>query len=107
MVKLLISITLITNIFATNIFQTNCMSCHNQEDLTLFMKEYTLKFSSKKRIKNYLYRFLENPTSNIPVMPYNFIIKKGYKKDTILTNQELKKAIDIYYDIYNIKKNIR
>jgi len=107
MVKYFTVLAMVTNLYSSTIFETNCKKCHTQEELTLFMKEYTLKFSSKDRIKNYLYKFLENPTSNIPVMPYNFIIKKGYKTDTTLTSKELKEAIDTYYNEYNIQKNIR
>jgi hypothetical protein len=107
MAKLILFLLLLTNLFSNNIFQNNCLKCHNQDDLTYFIKEYTLKFSSKKNITQYMYKFLRNPTSNIPIMPYNFIIKHGYKTDTNLTNEQLKKAIDIYYNQYNIQKNIK
>jgi len=40
-------------------------------------------------------------------MSYNFIVKRGYKQDSLLTDKELKKAINIYYEKYNMAKMIR
>ena len=92
---------------ANNIFQENCLKCHNKDDLTLFIKEYTLKYSSKKRIKNALFYFLKQPTSSIPLMSFDFIRKRGYKTKSNLDDMMLKKAINIYYEQYNIKRLIK
>ena len=107
MVKI-IAIVLITNIlYAQNIFQTNCLKCHNQTELTLFIKEYTLKYSSEQKIKKAIFKFLKYPTSNMPLMTFEFIRKKGYKTKSTLDDKNLKKAIDIYYGQYNMKRFIK
>jgi hypothetical protein len=104
--KIYLTILLSISLYA-DIFEQNCLKCHNSSELNGFIKAYTLKYSSEDKIKDGLYRFLRNPTSNMPLMTYDFIIKKGYKKDSLLTDDMLKEAIKIYYDKYNIKRRIR
>ena len=90
-----------------NVFNDNCIKCHNPNELNKFIKAYTLKYSSEKRIKDAFYRFLRNPTSNVALMDYQFIIKRGYKKSSKLSDSELKNAVKIYYQKYNMTKMIR
>ena len=91
-----------------NIFQKNCLSCHTDEyELKTYMANYTLEYSSEKRVKKAIYRFLRNPTSNRSIMPYSYIVEYGFKKDSNLSDENLQKAIDQYYELYNIKQFIK
>ncbi len=71
------------------------------------MIKYTLKYSGKKEIKKAIFRFLKSPTSNKSIMPYSYIIKNNFKDDTTLDDQELKKAIDIYYNKFKLQNFIK
>ena len=64
MVKLFSILLLSVYLFA-NPYETNCMYCHkDKKELQLFMAQYTIKYSSEKKTKKALFRFLKNPTSN-------------------------------------------
>ncbi len=107
MYKLIVMILFLTNIYGSS-FDNNCLKCHkNKKELKLFMAKYTLKYSSENRIKKALFGFLRNPTSNISIMPYSYIVKYGYKNNSTLSDKELKNAIDEYYKRYNIKQFIK
>jgi hypothetical protein len=71
------------------------------------MAKYTLQYSSKKNIKKALFRFLKAPSSNKSIMPYEYIQKIGFKKNSKLSNEDLKKAIDIYYINYKLNNFIK
>jgi len=107
MVKFIIIIFITNILYAQNIFKNNCLKCHNQTELILFIKEYTLKYSSEQSIKKAMFEFLKYPTSHIPLMTFEFIRKKGYKTKSTLDDNHLKKAIDIYYEQYNMKRFIK
>ncbi|SFV75431.1 hypothetical protein MNB_SM-3-960 [hydrothermal vent metagenome] len=106
MVKIVLFFLLQLVIFA-NSFESNCKKCHNDTELRIFMAKYTLQYSSQKNIKKALYQFLKYPTSSIPLMPYHFIRQKGYKPESTLNDNELKNAIDIYYQKFNLKHFIK
>ena len=107
MAKLILILFFTISLFG-DIFKSNCLSCHtNQNELKLFMSKYTLKYSSKKAIKKALFRFLRNPTSNRSIMPYSYIIKYGFKEDSNLSDKQLKRAVDIYYEKYNLQRLIK
>ena len=89
-------------------YQINCLYCHkNKKELQLFMAQYTLKYSSERKTKKALFRFLKNPTSNKSITTYGYIIKHGFKRKSTLNDKDLKDAIDTYYEKYNIKQFIK
>ncbi len=89
-------------------YETNCLYCHKDKtELKYFMAKYSLKYSSEKKIKKAIYRFLKNPTSNKSVTPYGYIIKHGFKEKSRLKDKDLKDAIDTYYKKYNLKQFIK
>ncbi len=106
MVKIWILLIVYIGAYA-NVFETNCSKCHTQYEYKLFMSKYTLKYSSKNKIKQAIFDFLKAPTSHQSIMPYEFIKHSGFKNKTILDDKNLHKAIDIYYDKYNLKNFIR
>jgi hypothetical protein len=71
------------------------------------MAKYSLKYSSEKKIKKAILKFLKNPTSNKSITPYGYIIKHGFKEKSRLNDKDLKEAINTYYDKYNLKQFIK
>ncbi|MCD4757691.1 MAG: hypothetical protein K8R39_05430 [Arcobacteraceae bacterium] len=104
MVKIFLSIILFVNIVFADIYQTNCSSCHQKIDVTLekLFFRYLLKYSSEKNVKKSLIEYLQNPTVDTTVMPEAFIKRYGIKKKTTLKDEELRKAIDIYWEKYKV-----
>lgn len=108
MVKLLLFISFLSVNIYSNIFEKDCLSCHkNKKELKLFMIHYTLSYSSEKKIKEAIFNFLKSPISHNSIMPASFIMKYGFKNSSTLNDKELKKAINIYYQKYNLKQFIR
>ncbi len=107
MVKLFLILVISAYLWASP-YQTNCLYCHkDKKELQLFMAKYTLKYSSEKKTKKALIRFLKNPTSNKSITPYGYIIKHGFKEKSKLSDKDLKDAINTYYKKYNIKQFIK
>ena len=104
MVKKIILLIMLSNILFADIYQTNCLSCHQNIDVTLekLFFRYLLKHSSEKNVKKSLIAYLKNPTMKTTVMPEAFIKRYGIKKKTTLNDEELRKAINIYWDTYKV-----
>jgi len=107
MVKILFLFLFLHSIVYANIFESNCLSCHTDtKELQLFMAKYTLKYSTKAKISKAIYQFLRQPTSNFSIMPYSYIVKYGFKEDSNLSNKNLKKAVEYYYEKYKLQNSI-
>lgn len=104
MVKFFI-LMLFYNFIYADPFEENCLQCHqNKQELFLFMKHYTLKYSTEKKIKNNIFLFLKAPTQHHSVMDAFYIHKVGFKSPSLLHDTELKQAIKKYYLLYNMKQ---
>ncbi len=107
MVKYLLIFSLLSSFLYSGDFRSNCLTCHvNDFQLQMFMKKYTLKYSSEKKIKKAIYSYLKNPKYKDSVLPFGFLNRFGIKNKSQLPDEEIKKMIDIYYDKYNIKSRI-
>jgi len=86
------------------IYVQNCMKCHKQMSLTMqkiFMR-YLLKYSSEVSVKSALYDFLKNPNYFTSALRKDQIARYGLKGKTTLTDTQLRKAIDTYWEKYKI-----
>ncbi len=72
----------------------------------MFMKKYTLKYSSEVKIKKAIFEYLKNPSIEKSVLPYGFLNRFGIKEKSSLEDKELNKMVDIYYEKFNIKSKI-
>ncbi len=107
MVRLFFLHLIVITFIEASSFEENCLSCHaNEFQLNMFMKKYTLKYSSEKRIKKAISQYLKNPTYDKSVLPFGYLNRFGIKDKTSLEDKELQKMINIYYDKYNIKNKI-
>ena len=94
---------------AKDIYQKNCVSCHANYPVhldKLFMR-YLLKYSSERSVKNALYAYIKKPDYYRSVMYEGFINRFGIKVETTLNDQELKHAIDIYWNTYQVRDKLK
>ena len=103
MVKILI-LSLLFNLSYADIYKNNCVACHSKYPVKLdkFFYRYLLKYSSEREVKRAIESFLKNPTLKKTIMPDGFINRFGIKDKSNLNLQELKEAIDIYWESYKV-----
>lgn len=107
MVKHLSILLLFVTVLNASSFEENCLRCHaNGYQFDMFMKRYTLKYSSEKGVKEAIYKYLKNPSFEKSVLPYGFLNRFGIKGKSSLKDKELNEMIDIYYEKYNMKSKI-
>ncbi len=103
--SLLILLTAV-NIYANqnNVYTNNCVKCHKSLPVSIdkYFFRYLLKYSSETDVKSALFEYLKKPTKDATVMPEAFIKRFGIKKATKLSDEQLKKALDIYWDKYKV-----
>lgn len=89
---------------AQTIYEKNCLSCHHGMAVKIdkFFYRYLLKYSSEKDVKKAMMSYLHNPNYKDTVLVDGLMNRFGLKKKTTLNTQELKEAIDIYWDKYNV-----
>jgi len=67
----------------------------------IFMR-YLLKYSSEVSVKSALFDFLKNPNYFTSALRRDQIARYGLKGKTTLTDEELRQAIDTYWEQYKI-----
>jgi len=98
-----------TILFSQNIFEKNCVVCHEHLPASLqrmfmsYLKVYSGEITTKAAIKGYL----QNPTKRLSVMSDLFIDRFGIKDKTTLSEKELEEAIDIYWDLYDVRNKLK
>ena len=97
-----------TYLFSQNIFKRNCIVCHEHLPASLqrmfmaYLKVYSGERTTKAAIKG----FLQKPTKRLSVMSDLFIDRFGIKDKTTLSEKELDEAIDIYWNLYNVRNKL-
>ncbi|HHD80004.1 MAG TPA: hypothetical protein ENK99_00095 [Campylobacterales bacterium] len=98
-----------TYLFSQNVFERNCLVCHEHFPASLqrmfmsYLKVYSGEITTKAALKGYL----QNPDKKLSVMSDLFIDRFGIKDKTDLTEKELEEAINIYWDLYNVRNKLR
>lgn len=87
-----------------NIFEKKCLSCHKKIDVKLdkFLFRYLLKHSSEKNVKEAMFNYLKNPSKDTTIMSEAFILRYKIKSKSKLKDEDLQKAIDIYWEQYKV-----
>ena len=73
----------------------------------MFINKYTIQYSSEKRIKEAIYKYLRNPSIEKSIMPRGFLNRFGVKEAINIDEKDLIESIDEYYKIYNITQKLR
>ncbi len=89
---------------ALNVYETNCLPCHQLPSLRLdkIFFSYLIKYSSELPVKLAMEDFLKNPNEETSAMSDESLRRLGVKSKTNLSDQELKEAIDIYWDRHKV-----
>jgi len=92
-----------------DIYTGNCLPCHEYMPASLerIFMSYLKKYSGEITVKETLKEFLRNPTKESSAMSELFIDQFGVKEKTILSEKELNRAINIYWEKYNVRKKLR
>lgn len=108
MVKIIATLVVLVAFTWADSFEKNCLECHvNEFKLNMFMKKYSLKYSSERAIKKAIVSYLKEPSLKASVLPFGFLNRFGIKDASDLEDKELQDMIDIYYKKYNISSRIK
>lgn len=104
MVRFFILCLLLVLNLSASVYQKNCLSCHNKLPIKIdkFFYRYLLKYSSAIETKYAMKLYLQNPKKENSILNPALLNRFGVKKKTTLSEKDLKKAIDEYWDKYKI-----
>ncbi|MDD2451803.1 MAG: hypothetical protein PHU67_07825 [Sulfurovum sp.] len=102
--KLFMLLALSIGVFAENAYERNCVPCHRElpTDLQGMFKNYLLVYSGEETVKAALRHYMRYPSKHISVMSDLFIDTYGIKETLQISDQELKEAIDLYWEKYKV-----
>jgi len=102
--KIVLVLSLLVCFVQADIYEKNCVHCHNSLHVGIdkYFYDYLLIYSSETDVKNAMISYLNYPAKETSVMSDDFISKYGIKKKTNLSQEELKKAVDIYWTKYKV-----
>lgn len=107
------NITIITssiNLKEVNIYEGNCIPCHKYgmpSSLEKMFMKYLKAYSGETTVKLTLKQFLQNPIKSDSVMSNLFLERFSVKEKTFLSDKDLTKAIDIYWNLYNVRNKLK
>ena len=92
-----------------SVYEKNCVACHKELPVSLenFFFNYLLKYSSERKVKEALVKFIKNPTKKKALASEELIIRYGLMPKTRLSDTELRKAIDTYWETYKVFGKIK
>ncbi len=88
--------------------QQKCLDCHKTQQIpdNLISKRYLMQYSTKVRIEEAVFRYLNNPKKGHSIMPAPFFLKFPMKEKTDLDEVTLKKVIRAYVEKFDMKKRL-
>ncbi len=103
MVKFVLIIFLNATLLA-GVYSKNCVECHKNMPVKIdkFFYRYLLKYSSEEDLKSALISYLKNPTKERTILQEGLQNRFGIKEKTTLSDKELKKAVDKYWEVYKV-----
>ena len=100
----------ISNATETPLFEQNCVACHKDMAVKIdkFFYRYLLKYSSEADVKKAMIGYLKNPKMETSILNNDGLIQRfGVKKKTTLNDEELKEAVDQYWEKYKIFNKLK
>jgi hypothetical protein len=109
MVKVFITVLLFIVGLNASVYEKNCVSCHTKLPVNIdkFFYRYLLKYSSGIETKYAIKLYLQNPKKENSILNEALLNRFGVKKKTTLSEKDLKKAIDEYWEKYKIFGKLR
>lgn len=106
MVKWLITVAVLAHtLYAeATVYTQNCLPCHKDMAVKIdkFFYRYLLKYSSEAEVKRAMIHYLQHPKAETSILTDGLINRFGVKKKTSLNEEELKEAIDTYWETYKV-----
>ena len=89
-------------------FKKVCLECHKQQQIPsgLIYKRYLLKYSNNKYIKKAMLSYIKNPKKENSIMPKPFFLKFPMKDKIILDDSTLHRYIQLYIEMFDIRKKL-
>jgi len=102
--KIVLSALLLLSVLNADIYQESCVKCHLKIPVSIdkYFYRYLLKYSSEREVKREIIAYLKNPSKESSVMAEAFISRFGVKEQTSLNAAELREAVDIYWQRYEV-----
>jgi len=91
------------------VFEKKCVPCHEYlpSSLERMFMSYLKVYSGEVTFKESLKSFLRKPDENSSTMSNLFLSRFGVKSKSTLSEKELDRAVDIYWDMYNVRNKLR
>jgi len=108
-VSLILNVTLNAEADNENIYEHTCLPCHRYLPSSLgdMYMRYLKTFSGEATFKASLKAFLKEPLEQTSVMSDLFIDRFSVKDKSLLTDKQLDEAIDIYWNLYNVRNKLK
>ena len=93
-----------THLSSSDAYERYCVECHRELPTSLqrMFMHYLLVYGGEKNVKAGLKHYLKYPLREISVMSDLFIDNYGIKKKTTLTDEQIDKALDIYWKKFKV-----
>jgi len=107
--KILLYLFFTLSTFGVDAYDRYCVDCHRNLPTSLqeMFKHYLLVYGGEKNMKAGIKHYLKYPTKDISVMSDLFISNYGIKNKTTLSEDELVKAIDIYWNKFKVFEKLK
>ena len=93
---------------SANIYEQNCIPCHRYLPFSLeqLYIEYLKAFSGKTVFKASLKSFLTEPKEATSMRSDTFLDRFSVKDSTDLNDTELDEALEIYWNLYDVRNKL-
>jgi len=107
-VLIIVSISLTASSQPSQKLKNSCLNCHTKQQIPseLIYRRYLIKYSTKKRVKEEIFKYLKNPKQELSIMPKQFFFKFPMKEALDIDNGVLKEAVNEYLEHFDIKKRL-
>jgi len=102
--KTVLFLMLTLSLVSQNVYERKCVPCHKELPTSLqqMFMSYLSLYSGEKNVKAVLKYYLKYPSKSMSVMSDLFIDSYGIKEKSMLSNEELNEAVDIYWEKFKV-----
>jgi hypothetical protein len=102
--KTVLFLLLTSSLMSQDIYERKCVPCHQELPTSLqqMFMSYLSLYSGEKNVKAVLKYYLKYPSKSMSVMSDLFIDSYGIKDKSMLSNEELNEAVDIYWEKFKV-----
>ncbi len=107
MVKIILVICILVTI-GNSKSKNNCIKCHIIQKIPseFIYRRYLMRYSDKNIIKNKIIKYLNEPIKENSIMPKQFFLKFPMKNKSDISQIILKKNVDEYIELFDIKNRL-